>query len=134
MWNEAESEAVRVQKIFRHNGTTGDALVQKFKTASREDVRLAAALRGYFLPDATDAEKALYYPYLVRRIRPAVTVLMEENRVADMEILEKQNLFTPEMVDAFLQTAIEMRRSECIVWLLQRKDDRYGYRDHDFRL
>lgn len=135
MWNEAESQVVHVKNILTHNGVRGAALAGKFRSAAREDVRLAAALLGYFEDtQATESEKSLYFTYLSRRIRPAVTVLMEENKVPEMEMLEKSGLFTPEMVDEFLQTAIQMHRSEAIVWLLQRKDESYGYRDHDFRL
>ena len=135
MWNETESQVVHVKKILLHNGVSGAALAGKFRSAAREDVRLAAALMGYFEDaEATDGEKEQYFAYLSRRIRPAVAVLIEENRVPEMEMLEKAGLFTPEMVDEFLETAIGMHRSEAIVWLLRRKDAVYGYRDHDFRL
>ena len=54
MWQESESEVVRLQKVLAHNGLTGQALMEKFRTAQRQDVRLAAALRGMFTPGCGD--------------------------------------------------------------------------------
>lgn len=135
MWRESESEPVRLQKVLAHNGLTGEALLHKFRAAGREDVRLAAALRGYFTPGcAGESEKEEYLAYLSRRLRPAVTALMEEGRVLDMAALEQQVPFSRELTDEFLQAAITMGRPEIIVWLLQNKQARYGFRDRDFTL
>lgn len=133
MWRESESEIVRLRRVFAHNDLTGEALLQKFRTASREDVRLAAALRGYYTPGcAGDGEKGQYLAYLCRRVRPTVQALMEENRVLELEDFEEKAGFTADMVDEFLQKAIELDRPEIIVWLLRRKQQRYGFRDRDF--
>lgn len=133
MWRESESEIVRLQRVFAHNGLTGEALLQKFCTASRENVRLAAALRGYYIPGcAGEAEKEQYLAYLCRRVRPTVQALMEENRVLELEDFEEKAGFTADMVDEFLQKAMELDRPEVIVWLLRRKQQRYGFRDRDF--
>lgn len=135
MWRETESEAVRLQKVLAHNGLAGEALLHKFRTAGREDVRLAAALRGYFTPGcAGAAEKEEYLAYLSRRLRPAVTALTEESRVLEIAELQQQVGFSRELTDEFLQTAIAMGRPEIIVWLLEQKQARYGFRDRDFSL
>ena len=132
MWRESESEIVRLQRVFAHNGLTGESLLQKFRTASREDVRLAAALRGYYTPGcAGEAEKKQYLAYLCRRVRPTVQALMEENQVLELEDFEEKAGFTADMVDEFLQKAMELDRPEVIVWLLRRKQQRYGFRDRD---
>ncbi len=129
MWNEQESEVIRLKKIFAHSGLSGDALMKKFQGASREDVRLAAALLGYFTEGCE-----IYENYLLRRIRPTVTALMEESRVQEIADLERKCGFTPALVDEFLASAIEMGRPEIIVWLLRRKEETYGFRDRDFSL
>lgn len=134
MWRESESEAVRLQRVFAHNELTGAALLEKFRKASREDVRLAAALRGYFTPGCgSEAEREQYLAYLRRRVRPAAWALMEENRVLDLEAFEKAVGFSTELVDEFLQKAMELNRPEVLVWLLEQKR-RFGFRDRDFSL
>lgn len=130
MWNDAQSEALRVYNVLLHNGTCGDALLQKLRDARREDVRLAAALLGCFRPEDSAHEE--YLAYLTRRIRPAVSVLIESNRLEPLEQLEP--LFTRELTDEFLAQAIAMGRWEITVWLLQRKQQRFGFHDRDFSL
>ena len=133
MWRESESEVVRLEKVLAHNGLTGDALMEKFRTASRESVRLAAALRGYFTPDcADDVQRKAYGDYLCSRVRPTVAALMEENRVKDLERFESETGFSQPLVDEFLKQAMELDRPEIIVWLLQCKKQRFGFPDRDF--
>lgn len=132
MWNESRSEVVRIEEVLSHNGTAGEALYQKFRTAQREAVRLAAALRGYF--DCPDGHREEYFSYLTRRLRPTAEALIETNRVRELSVLEAEGLFTPELTDAFLDTAITLGRPEIIVWLLRLKENRWGFPDRDFRL
>ena len=133
MWRESESEVVRLERVLAHNGLSGQALLEKFRTASRESVRLAAALRGYFTPGcAKENQKETYGAYLRGRIRPTVAALMEENRVTELEQFEKEVGFPQPLVDEFLAEAMEMDRPEIIVWLLQCKKERFGFRDRDF--
>lgn len=133
MWRESESEVVRLEKVLAHNGLTGDALMEKFRTASRESVRLAAALRGYFTPDCADkVQRNAYGEYLRSRVRPTAAALMEENRVKDLEQFEGETFFSQPLVDEFLKQAMELDRPEIIVWLLQSKKQRFGFPDRDF--
>lgn len=133
MWRESESEVVRLEKVLAHNGLTGDALMEKFRTASRESVRLAAALRGYFTPDCADeVQRNAYGEYLRSRVRPTAAALMEENRVKDLEQFEGETFFSQPLVDEFLKQAMELDRPEIIVWLLQCKKQRYGFPDRGF--
>lgn len=37
MWQESESEVVRLQKVLAHNGLRGQKLMEKFRTAQRQD-------------------------------------------------------------------------------------------------
>ena len=63
-------------------------LYRKFTTTKQEPVRLAAALRGFFLPEAEDQEKEAYGTYLKSRIRPAVEALIDGDDVEKLEELE----------------------------------------------
>lgn len=133
MWRESESEVVRLEKVMAHNGLAGQALLEKFRKASRESVRLAAALRGCFVPGCGEAEaREAYLAYLRNRVRPTVAALMEENRVPELERFEKEVPFSQSLVDEFLAEAMEMDRPEIIVWLLQYKKERFGFPDRDF--
>ena len=133
MWRESESEVVRLEKVLAHNGLTGDALMEKFRTASRESVRLAAALRGYFTPDCADeVQRNAYGEYLRSRVRPTAAALMEGNRVKALEQFEGETFFSQPLVDEFLKQAMELDRPEIIVWLLQCKKQRFGFPDRDF--
>lgn len=135
MWQETESEVVRLEKVLAHNGLTGEKLLEKFRTASREDVRLAAALRGLFTLQSSSAqEKEAYLAYIKRRPIPAAAALMEENRVLDLEKLDAAVPLTRETVDSLLNTARTMGRPEALVWLLEKKQTRFGFRDRDFSL
>lgn len=134
MWQENQSEAVRLQKVLSANGLTGEELLQKFKTASREEVRLAVALRGLYTPGCGDeAQKAVYLGYLQKRVKNTVNALMEENRVAELEDFSQRVPFSTALVDEFLQAAMELNRPEILVWLLKEKQ-RMGFRDRDFSL
>ena len=133
MWRESESEVVRLEKVLAHNGLTGDALMEKFRTASRESVRLAAALRGYFTPGCGGgAQRDAYGTYLRSRVRPTIAALTEENRVKDLERFAREVVFSRPLVDEFLKQAMELERPEIIVWLLHCKKERFGFPDRDF--
>ena len=135
MWQEAESEVVRLEKVLAHNGLTGEKLLEKFRTAPREDVRLAAALRGMFTPNCSTAEeREAYAAYIKRRLLPAAAALMEENRILDLEKLDAMLPLSRETVDALLDTARTIHRPEALVWLLEKKQARFGFRDRDFSL
>ena len=134
MWQENQSEVVRLQKVLGANGLTGAELLKKFKTASREEVRLAAALRGFYTPGCADeAQKEVYLAFLQKRVRNTVKALMEENRVPELEDFSLRVPFSPGLVDEFLKTAMELDRPEILVWLLKEKQ-RFGFRDRDFSL
>lgn len=135
MWQEAESEVVRLEKVLAHNGLTGEKLLEKFRTASREDVRLAAALRGMFTPQVSSLqEKEAYLAYIRRRPFPAAAALMEENRILDLEELDAMLPLSRDTVDSLLNMARTMGRPEALVWLLEKKQARFGFRDRDFSL
>lgn len=135
MWQESESEVVRLEKVLAHNGLTGEKLLEKFRTASREDVRLAAALRGMFMPQVSSPrEKEAYLAYIRRRPFPAAAALMEENRILDLEKLDAMLPLSRDTVDSLLNMARTMGRPEALVWLLEKKQARFGFRDRDFSL
>lgn len=131
MWNEAESEVIRLKKIFAKSIGTPDALLKKFLSSPREEAKLALALLGYF---SIDPKNKQYETYLLRRLRPAVFALIEETAISEIEALEALSPFSPEMLDECLQAAADMGRPEVIAYLLLQKARNYGFHDRDFSL
>ena len=65
---------------------------QKFRTTKQETLRLQAALAGFFEEEKagiTAERKGEYAAYLKKRIRPALQALLKENRIDEMEKLQK---------------------------------------------
>lgn len=131
MWNDAESEVIRLKKIFEKSSLSQAALLQKFTASSREDAKLALALMGYF---SCPPEGNPYEAYIKHRIRPAVLALIEETRIPELEALNALSPFSLGMVDTFLNAAVTMNRPEVIVFFLRLKEACFGFPDRDFSL
>lgn len=131
MWQQSENARLE-QELAQYSP---EALYQKFRTAPREALRLTAALRGCTGETAaSEEETAAYLGYLARRPIPAVTALMEENRMGDLEKLWEFLPISDGTLETLLQTARKLRRPEAIVFLLREKGKRGLFRDRDFSL
>ena len=101
----AENEDAREEAIH---------LYRKFGSTKQEPLRLAVALRGYFLEEGVEeAERADYGAYLKKRIRPAVERLI---------------------LEVFLKLAEEWRRPAALMGLLHLKKEKYGFKEKKFEL
>lgn len=115
--------------------TEGPKLYQKFRKTNRAAVRLAAALRGYFLEAGVSPEqRAEYEDYLKEQSGPAMEELIAEEAVEKMKILEQLGWFGGEQLEGFIQSARTRGKSASLLWLLHLKDKKYGYQDYDFTL
>lgn len=132
MSSKTKSEVVAQRELLEIQNPSGAVLWNQFRKATREDMRLAAALYGFAKGETVGAED--YLAYLHRRICPAVQALLEENRVLELAQLEQTVGFTAEQIDDFLTQAIAANRPEAIVWLLKQKEARYGFHDRDLSL
>lgn len=131
MWQQSEN--ARLEQELAQYGS--DALFRKFRTASREAVRLAAALRGFIADDtASEEEKSAYRDYLTRRPIPAAIALIEENRMGDLEKLWAILPISDSTLETLLKSSRKLRRQEAIVFLLREKAERGTFRDRDFSL
>lgn len=124
-------DRTEVHRLMRDLGhIPDDALLQKFHSASRADVKLACTLvclhRGS-LPEPMRR-------YFLSRLRPAVTELILADDVSALAAIDAHSVYTLTNVDAFLKEAICSGAQECTVWLLQVKSRRFGFRDRDFSL
>lgn len=109
-------------------------LYQKFSQTRQEPVRLAVALRGFFLKETEQDQRDAYETYLRGRIRPAVEALIEEEDVEKMQILEELGWFQTPHIEIFIRMAREKKKTASLVWLLQLKARRQAYEEKDFSL
>lgn len=131
MWQQSEN--ARLEREL--SAYIGADLMKKFRTAPRESLRLAAALRGLFALDAAPMEdRPVYREYLSHRPIPAVTALVEENRMGDLEALWPSLTISDNTLETLLQSARELGRPEAIVFFLREKAKRGTFRDRDFSL
>ncbi len=131
---EVVSKALQEQAGVRGPQEEARGLYRKFITTKQEPVRLAVALRGFFLPQAKEEEKEAYAAYLKGRIRPAVVALIEEDQVEKLERLESLGWLEGKNIDGFIRIARQRQKNAALVWLLHLKKEKYGFKDRDFSL
>ena len=79
-------------------------------------------------------DRAVYRDYLSRRPIPAVTALVEENRMGDLEALWPWLSISDNTLETLLQTARDLGRPEALVFFLREKAQRGAFHDRDFSL
>lgn len=135
---EVVSQALRQRSGKSSVREEGQNLFRKFSTTKQEPVRLAVALRAFFLEDGvTEEEKSAYAAYLQKRFRPAVRQLIEEDAVENLERMRELGWFekqSPRQMEDFLETASQRKKISAMVWLLHLKEELYGHPDRDFSL
>lgn len=117
----AEAEAARVYK--------------KFSETRQEPVKMATALWGFFLKDGiTPSQKQEFSVYLKPRVRNAVETLIEEDEPEKIEVLEQMEWFGQKELEDFIKIARERQKIQALVYLMKRKDSKYGYQEEEFEL
>ena len=115
--------------------TEGPKLYQNVRKTNRDAVRLAAALRGYFLEAGVSPEqREEYKDYLKGQSGAAMEELITEEAIEKMKVLEQLDWFDGEQLEGFIQSARTRGKSASLLWLLHQKDKKYGYQDYDFTL
>ena len=110
---------------------------QKFRTTKQETLRLQAALAGFFEEEKagiTAERKGEYAAYLKKRIRPALQALLKENRIDEMEKLQKLGWFGAEILEELIVKAQEEGRLSAVIRLMRVKAEKNGYKDRDFEI
>ena len=117
----AEAEAARVYK--------------KFSETRQEPVKMATALWGFFLKDGiVPSQKQEFSAYLKPRVRNAVETLIEEDEPEKIEVLEQMEWFGQKELEDFIKIARERQKIQALVYLMKRKDSKYGYQEEEFEL
>ena len=116
-----------------------DIIYEKFRTTGQEKVKMACALEGFFqkkMKFSQDEKKIQkeYEKYLQRRIRSVMEYLILEEDLDRMKGLEPYGWWGKIELEQFIRIAREHQKIESLVWLLNQKDQKYGYEDRDLTL
>ena len=106
---------------------------EKFLAAGQESIRLEIALERYFQLEESEM-KETYRQYLQKRFRPAMEKLIgnrENARAREVFGLKEVTLF---QVEDFIRMAQKAGNTECVIWLLRQKEERFGFAGKDMEL
>ncbi|MCC8163580.1 MAG: hypothetical protein LIO86_10580 [Lachnospiraceae bacterium] len=132
MWDDSQFDAARIYRTFEVHAAEEESekLRRRFHRTSSEAVRLAAALRGFFLSD--DGEE--YALWLEEHACSAAETLVELGDREKLAEFERRGWLDAERTEHLLHLAIEQHRSGMTVWLLRLKERKYGFPDRDLQL
>lgn len=107
-------------------------LMQRFAAAEPE-IKLALAMYGFFhAPSLLLSQREVLGGYLHANALQAAQAMIELENIDDLERLRELGWLDAASVDRLLQSAVRMRRTELIVWLLHLKRQTGGFSDRDF--
>lgn len=113
----------------------GDALYQKFMSSKQAAVRLELALLGFFQSDGyTDKQHRDFGDYLRLRIRPAAEALIQRDALEQLQTLEELGWMDASVIEDCMDYAIRNQKTQAFIWLLERKNRKYGFHDRSFAL
>ena len=113
----------------------GDALYQKFMSSKQAAVRLELALLGFFQLDGyTDKQHRDFGDYLRLRIRPAAEALIQRDALEQLQTLEELGWMDASVIEDSMDYAIRNQKTQAFIWLLERKNRKYGFHDRSFAL
>ena len=131
---EVAARALEMRAENEDEKTEAIHLYRKFGSTKQEPLRLAAALRGYFLEKVPEEERRDYGEYLKKRIRPAVERLILEDDWEKIEKLYENEWFGERELEVFLRLAEEWRKPAALMGLLHLKKENYGFKEKKFEL
>ena len=109
-----------------------DKRYEAFLETKQEKRKLELALKGYFSgEEITETEREAYDAYLKKRIRPAVSVLLERGECDRIIALQEKNFFGRKELDDFLEMAQEKGQYSSWIRLLKMKNEKYGFEAED---
>ena len=106
----------------------------KFLESKQEKLRLSIALQDYFEESCPEQYTDAYGQYLRRRIRPAAERLMETEEFDKLSVLWDMGLISPQLLDSLLIESVQKGATASMVWLLQLKNEKLGFKRAEFEL
>ena len=111
-----------------------DGGYEKFRTTGQAAIKLRIAAEEFLKEGLPEEQKKDYGNYLQLRIRPAVELLIEDNRLDGLSQLEQLGWLPHNQMDDFLEMAWNHRRNSAFLWLLRLKSEKIGFTPRDFSL
>lgn len=113
----------------------GEKLFQKFKSSGQEPIKMALSLWGYFHSEGIkESWRKEFETYLKIRIRNAVEALIEEDEPEKIQVFEEAGWFGEVQLDGFLKIARERQKMQALLYLMNLKNEKYGFKDQEFLL
>lgn len=106
---------------------------EKFESSGQESLRLAIALQR-FTEIQDPAWKEKYQRYLSLRFRPAMSELIRQGDILKIRRLFQFAPVTETALDAFIDDAALHKQDEILAFLLEFKQEHFGFHDHEFTL
>ncbi len=107
----------------------------KFLSSGQESIRLAIALERFFeLCPQDTVLYARYREYLKKRFRPAMEKLILTGETEKVKVLFSLAEVTPVQMDELLALAQKYGNTECVLWLLSKKEEQFGFGGKDMEL
>lgn len=110
-------------------------LDDKFLSSGQENIRLAIALERFF--ELHPKDSVLYFryrEYLKKRFRPAMEKLILARETEKVKALFELAEVTPVQMDELLVLAQKYGSTECVLWLLAKKEEQFGFGGKDMEL
>lgn len=110
-------------------------LDDKFLSSGQENIRLAIALERLFeLCPQDGALYGQYRDYLKKRFRPAMEKLIRARETENVKVLFGLAEVTSVQMDELLALAQKYGNTECVLWLLSKKEEQFGFGGKDMEL
>lgn len=104
-----------------------------FLTTKQEPLKLQIALECFFTTESAVWQER-YGTYLKKRLRPALSALINANEIEKLEVLTEAGWLDSSVLDAAIRMASEKQRTEILVYLMGIKNSRYGFHDKEYPL
>lgn len=106
---------------------------EKFESSGQESLRLAIALQR-FTEISNPAWKEKYQRYLSLRFRPAMHELISQGNLFQIQELCRFASVTESALDTFIDDAVQHKQEEVLAFLLEFKQEHFGFHDREFTL
>lgn len=115
------------------NPISADTYEEKFESAGQESQRLSIALRR-FTEVSDPAWKEKYQRYLALRFRPAMSDLISRGDLYRIRKLFCFASVTESALNTFIDDAAYRKQEEILAFLLEFKQEHFGFHDREFTL
>lgn len=111
-----------------------EKLDAKFLETKQEAVKLAIALKCFFIKDLDGDRQQRFGKYLKSRLRPAMSQLIEKEELDKIDTLNQLGWIEQGNIDGMIQIAREQGKLSALTYFMQLKNRKFTFSDKDFSL